>query len=262
MRKLNSGGAVVLLGFALGCSSSDQGSAAVDPAAADFCLHWANDVCRLAYLCVDAGAQDSTFHSRYGQSLDDCWQSVEKHCTSNQSGSQTFGPSCGAGKKVNADVASVCTDSLEAASCAVWTAAPAGACDAVCSTGSSMGVAGGPGAGSGGAGTAGTSSGGAGSGSGGSGAGNGALATAREFCTAQQSVMCDRIFECTPAESAADYGTVADCKTKWASLCASTTVCTKSYDASKASACVAATKAATCAQLMGDPPEVCTSSCQ
>jgi len=260
MRKLNLGGAaVVVLACALGCggSGSDRGSGTVDPASQDFCLHWANDVCRLAYLCVDAGAQDSAFHSRYGQSLDDCWQSVEKYCTSNQSGGQTFGPSCGAGKKVSTDLANLCTDSLEAETCASWTVAPAGACDAVCSAAGNTGVAGAPGIVSGGAGTG---AGGMGSGSGGT--SNGALATAGEFCTTQQTVLCERIFECLPARGAADYGTLADCKTQVVSICSSASFCTMSYDASKARLCVAAAKAATCEQLMGAPPEVCTSACQ
>src|SRR5262245_25621215 len=100
MRKL--GLAWLVLGLGLGCSSSsDKGSAAVDPAAGEFCLDWANDVCRLAYLCVATTAQDAAFHARYGASQADCWEPLAKRCLSNQSGSDAFGPSCGPGKKLN-----------------------------------------------------------------------------------------------------------------------------------------------------------------
>ncbi|HEY0469488.1 MAG TPA: hypothetical protein VGC79_35105 [Polyangiaceae bacterium] len=239
--------------LALGCSSSGSdksGTAAVDPAAEDFCLHWANGVCRLAYQCVDPGAQDAAFHSRYGASQEDCWQSVEKYCTSNQTGSGSFGPSCGPGKKVNDALSSACTDGLEAESCSAWTALPAGPCDTVCSSASNTGGAGGAG------------SGGAGPGSGGGSANTGSLATAADFCLAEESVQCERAFECQPTAAAAVYGTVAGCKAAVASECASGGFCTGGYDASKAAGCVAAAKTATCAQLMGDAPEVCTSACK
>ena len=126
MRKL--GVAWLVLGLGLGCSSSsDKGSAAVDPAAEDFCLQWANEVCRQAYLCTDASAQDAAFHSRYGASKDNCWEGLEQRCKSNQSGSSAFGPSCGPGKKVSTDLASACTQSLQLETCSVWSVAPAGA---------------------------------------------------------------------------------------------------------------------------------------
>lgn len=257
---------VVLL---LGCSS-DKGSAAVDPASEDFCLKWANDVCRLAYLCVDAGAQDAAFHSRYGASQDDCWQSVEKHCTSNQSGSSAFGPSCGPGKKVNDALANACTDGLESESCALWTPAPAGPCESVCSTTGNTGSAGGPATGSGGTGAGGsgaggsggvhTSTGGSGTSAGASNTSTGPVTTSRQFCDVEQSLQCDRIFECEP-QLAALLGTLADCKAAAASDCANGEYCPGGYDATKGPGCVTATKTATCAQLEGDPPEICTSAC-
>ena len=253
----------------LGCSS-DKGSAAVDPASEDFCLKWANDVCRLAYLCVDTGAQDAAFHSRYGASQDDCWQSVEKHCTSNQSGSQAFGPSCGPGKQVNDALANACTDGLESESCTVWTAAPAGPCGSVCSnTGNTGGAASGT-AGTGAAGLAaggssaagagGVSTGGSGTSMGGSSTSTGPVTTSRQFCDVEQSVQCDRIFECQP-QIAALLGTLADCKAAAASDCASGEFCPGGYDASKGASCVTATKNATCDQLLGNPPEACTAAC-
>jgi len=45
------------------------GNGQVDPASLDFCLAWANGVCRLAYLCVDTASQDVAFHERYGTSI-------------------------------------------------------------------------------------------------------------------------------------------------------------------------------------------------
>jgi len=261
MRKLYLGGVVAMSVFAAGCSgsSSDQAKATVDPASEDFCLHWANDVCRLAYQCVGAQAQDGAFHTRYGKSSDDCWQSVEKYCTSNQSGSQTFGPSCGPGKKVNSNAASACTDGLESTACAAWTVAPAGACDGVCSTASNTG-AGGAGGGSPGAG--GMSSGGAGTSSGGAGTSSGSVATTTEFCNTEFGAECDRTFECDPTKGATQFGTLAGCHAAVAALCASENPCPASYDASLGAGCVAATKTATCEQLMGDAPAICTSACQ
>jgi len=266
MRKLGVVGLV--LGLALGCSSSsDKGSAAVDPAAEDFCLKWANDVCRLAYLCVDAGAQDAAFHSRYGASKDNCWEGLEPRCKSNQSGSSAFGPSCGPGKKVNTDLASACTESLELETCAVWTVAPAGACDLACTTvnaGAGAGNAGGFGNVGGFASVAGFgNTGGAGNapGAGGSGTSTGALSTSRQFCEVEQSALCDRLFECKPTEAAAALGTLAGCKTSALQDCAAFEFCPAGYDASKGPSCVTFTKTATCAELSNGMPEVCSSAC-
>jgi len=278
MQKLDAGGwgLVLALAFTSGCggNGSDQGSASVDPATLDFCLHWANGVCRLAYLCVDASAQDAAFHARYGKSQDDCWQSVEKYCTSNQSGG--FGPGCGPGKKVNSTAANACTDDLDTDSCVDWAAAPGGACDAVCGTANTGGAggtgAGGTGAGgthAGGTGAGGTGAGGTGvSGAGGASvagssgnASTGSLATQREFCEVDQSVQCDRAFECFATAAAATFGTLAECKSLTISACATGDYCPSSYDATQAAGCVAATKAATCEQLQGDPPAVCTAAC-
>jgi hypothetical protein len=248
--------------LALGCSSSgsNPGNGAVDPASLDFCLEWANGVCRLAYLCVDAGAQDSAFHSRYGSSKDDCWQSVEKYCTSNQTGSQTFGPSCGAGKEVNDDLASACTESLETATCADWTAAPAGTCGSVCNVARNGGAGGSPGAG--GSGSGGTGTGAAGMSSGGSGASTGSLSTPSEFCIAAQSATCDRIFECNAAAAAALFGTVADCKTTTTAECTTRDLCLGGYDATKAAGCMSELKGQTCQQLQGEVPAVCSEACK
>jgi hypothetical protein len=261
MRKLGLVGLVVGLGLGFGCSSSDKGSGAVDPAAEDFCLQWANAVCRLAYLCVDAGAQDAAFHSRYGASKDDCWEGLEQRCKSNQSGSSAFGPSCGPGKKVNADFASACTQSLELETCAVWMSAPAGACDLACATVN---------AGTGGFGNVGGfasvagfgNTGGAGNapGAGGSGTSTGSLSTSHEFCEVEQSALCDRIFECKPTE-AAQIGTLAECKASVVQECADFEFCPSGYDASKGATCVAFTKTATCPELSNGKPEVCRAAC-
>lgn len=256
MRKLGLAGLV--LGLGLGCSSSsDKGSATVDPAAEDFCLQWANDVCRLAYLCVDASAQDAAFHSRYGASKESCWEGLEPRCKSNQSGSSAFGPSCGPGKKVNDDLASACTQSLELETCAVWMVAPAGACDLACTAVSAGGGAGN----AGGFGNVGgfTNAGGAGN-STSVGGGAASVSTSRQFCEAAQSALCDRIFECKPTE-AAQLGTLADCKAGVTQDCASFEFCPTGYDATKGSSCLATIKSAICTELM-TKPQVCKDACQ
>jgi len=259
MLKLCLAGVVLLLGC-----SSDKGSAApVDPASEDFCLHWANAVCRLAHQCVDAGAQDAAFHARYGANMGDCWQSIEPLCTSNQSGSQTFGPSCGPGKKVNDALANACTDALESESCALWTATPDGPCDSVCSTSSNPGAAGGPSTGTGGSGGTGSGVGGSGgvsTGSAGSGTSTGPVTTSLQFCNVFQSLQCDRLFECEPGVAMLGI-TLASCKTAATNDCASSEPCPGGYDAAKGAGCVTAAKNATCDELTGDPPEICTSAC-
>lgn len=128
MRKL------ILAGLAmfLACGGG-SGGGPVDPAARDFCLEYSNGVCRLAYICVDAAAQDAAFHARYGASMDTCWMAINKLCVSNQTGSNTFGPSCGPGKTVNQASATTCNDDLFSTSCVDWTTAQAGAgCEEVC----------------------------------------------------------------------------------------------------------------------------------
>jgi hypothetical protein len=109
-----------------------SGSGPTDPAASDFCLAYANGICRLAYICVDAADQDAAFHARYGASMDTCWMSINKLCASNQTGSNTFGPSCGAGKTLDQAASQTCIDDLFSMSCVDWKAAPAGGCEGVC----------------------------------------------------------------------------------------------------------------------------------
>ncbi len=243
----------------MGCSSnsdSGQSGGTTDPASLDFCLHWANDVCRLAYQCADSAAQDTSFHARYGKTQDDCWQSIEPLCASNQSGAQAFGPSCGPGKHVNSAAANTCTDALESDACADWTAAPAGTCDTVCSA--AVGNTGGGGSGNG---TGGAGSGGTANSSGGAPANPGSLATASDYCVAYNDTLCDRIFECDAAEAAALGGTVESCKSESAATCAGNP-CPAGYDATSAAACLAAAKNGPCSQFMSDPPAVCTAACQ
>jgi hypothetical protein len=238
------------LAITLGCSSSSStsGTGSIDPAAQDFCLQWANDVCRLAYLCVDAASQDAAFHARYGTSLDNCWNGIEKLCTSNQSGSQTFGPSCGPGKKVDTTTAQACSDTLAAESCTEWTAAPAGACGGVCSASNSGGT--------GGSGATGTGTGGATTVG-----GSGSVATAVEYCSTSGNLTCDRAFECESAAATSQFGNLAGCKSLISAACGASDPCPSGYNATLGSACIAATKAATCQDLMGPAPDVCTSAC-
>lgn len=266
MRKLGVAWLVLGLGLGSGCSSSDKGGGAVDPAAQDFCLHWANEICRLAYLCTDASAQDAAFHARYGASIDTCWDGLDKRCESNQTGSGAFGPSCGAGKKVNADFESLCTSTLESEACEVWMLAPSPTvCELVCSTsGIGPGIGGSGNAGGLGNGTGNAPNGGGGAGNapgtGGSGTTSGSLTTAEGFCEAFNNVMCDRTFECKPAE-AAQNGTLADCKASIAPFCMSLDNFCPGYDATSAAGCVAAAKSATCTELEGDAPAVCNMTC-
>lgn len=249
--------AVVGVVSVLGCSSTDKGSAGpVDPAAQDFCLHWANEVCGLAYQCTAATAQDAAFHSRYGKSEDDCWEGLDKLCESNQTGSQTFGPSCGPGKKVNTTLSDGCFAGLDAQTCSVWSSAQDGPCDFVCDAPTNPGTgAGGAGngAGGGGAGTPGTPSAGATS--------TGSLSTVYDFCVQFQNVGCEREFECDPTGAMMAFASVAECKSSVPTFCSSVAACPGGYDANSAPGCLAAAKTATCAELNGDPPAVCTATC-
>jgi hypothetical protein len=255
MRKLVLAGVIVILSCSGGSSSKDGGP--VDPGALDFCLDYANSVCRLAYLCTDTAAQDATFHARYGASMDDCWQGIEKLCTSNQSGSTAFGPSCGPGKKVNDAAATVCADSLLSTTCTEWTATPSGAaCQSVCSTATTG--TGGTNTGTGGTNTG---TGGTNTGTGGTSTGNGSVATPLAFCTTGGNLQCERAFECDPAGSASTFGNVAGCKALFDATCPDAS-CPMSFSATLAASCIAAMKAATCQELMGPTPTVCESACQ
>lgn len=245
MRKFVFASVVIALGCG-GGSTKNEGTGAVDPNSLDFCLQWANGVCRLAYLCTDATSQDAAFHARFGASQDTCWEGLEKLCTSNQSGSQAFGPSCGPGKVVNTGAAQTCTDNLDTQSCATWQAAPAGACDAVCGAASHTGGSGAGGAGNGGTGATG---------------GTGSVATPAAYCVTSGNLTCDRGFECDPDGGTALFGNLAGCKEYVASSLCAATPCASSFDAALASSCIAATKAATCEQLLAARPAVCTSAC-
>ena len=232
MRKL----VLVPLLLAAGCGGGSA-SGTVDPASEDFCLHWANAVCRLAYLCVDATSQDAAFRALYGTGTDTCWSGLEKRCTTNQTGSQAFGPSCGPGKKVNQTASQTCTDTLDTQSCVDWTAAPSGGCDSVCGAAatSDAGVA------------TDTSS--------------GSLATPSDFCSTDWNLTCDRLFECDAASSASTFGNLAGCKALTPSLCTGNP-CPNGYSQANATACIAATKAASCQDLLNSAtPTVCTSAC-
>ena len=241
-RNLVVAGAMAMM--ACGGGSPSGGTAAVDPASLDFCIHWGNAVCRLAYLCVSAASQDAAFHARYGSSMDDCWQGLQKICTSNQTGAQTFGPSCGPGKVVNQTTAMTCTDNLDSESCVDWMNAQAGNCNGVCAAGSVGSVP------DGGAASDGSSS-----------QGTGSVATPTAFCNTESNLNCDRAFECDPAGAALAFGNLAGCKGLTATLCGSGDPCPNGFDANFAAGCVAATKAATCQELMGRTPAVCTSAC-
>ena len=253
MGNLAVAGAMAMMG-ACGGGSPSGGTAAVDPESLDFCIHWGNAVCRLAYLCVNTASQDAAFHARYGSSMDDCWQGLQKVCTSNQAGAQTFGPSCGPGKVVNQTTAMTCTDNLESESCADWMNAQAGNCNGVCAAGSAGSVVPDGGAPSDGSSVVRTDS--------GSSQGTGSVATATAFCNTESNLNCDRAFECDPAGAALAFGNLAGCKGLAAALCASGDPCPNGFDANLASACVAATKAATCQELMGPTPAICTSVCK
>ena len=248
----------LMFGLGLGCSSgSDKSTAGADPASEAFCTQWANEVCRLAYLCVDASAQDAAFRARYGASKDDCWEPLANRCMSNQSGSDAFGPSCGSGKKLNTDLSNACTEALELETCSIWMLAPSGGCELACNSV----VAGGGAGNTGGFGNIAGAGNAAGAGNvAGAGGTTGALATRKDFCNAENNVLCDRIFECDPT-AMTQYGTVANCKLVAGKDCETASYCPNGFDASKAPGCVDATKNATCTELMGQPPEICTTAC-
>jgi hypothetical protein len=254
MRKLALATMIVILGCG---SSSKKDAGPVDPDSLDFCINYGNGICRLAYLCTDASAQDAAFHARYGASMDNCWEGIQKVCTSNQSGSSAFGPSCGPGKTVNDAAAMVCSDSLQSATCTEWMAAPSGAaCQTVCSTATT-----GTGGSSNGTGGAGTGTGGTSTGTGGSGTGTGSVATPVAFCNTGGNLQCERAFECDPTGSASTFGNLAGCKALFQATCPDAT-CPVSFSATLAASCVAAMKAATCQELMGATPTVCDAACQ
>ena len=187
---------------------------------------------------MDASEQDDAFQARYGKSQDDCWQGVDEYCTSNQTGSETFVPSCGPGKQLNSDLASACIDSLASETCDEWPATPAGDCDSVCSSASN------PGSGEGSGDTSSDST-----------------ATARDFCKAVASSQCERLFDCKPAQADAVVD-VDECKAALGASCSNPSLCPGGYDAEKGAACVMATKTATCEELMGPAPEACSTACQ
>jgi len=279
MRKLALAGVVLVLGCG-GGGSSNKSAGTVDPASLDFCIDYGNGVCRLAYLCTDTTTQDAAFHSRYGTSLDDCWQGIQKLCTSNQSGSNAFGPSCGPGKQVSSASATACTDGLQSQTCDEWAVTPAGIdCQAVCSgagTGGTGTGTGGTGTGTGGTGTGtggtGTGTGGTGTGTGGTGtagtgtgsggSGTSSVSSHQAFCKTGGELQCDRAFECDPAGSASTFGNLAGCKAFIDAACTAGDPCPSSFDATSGAACIAATKTATCTDLMGPAPAVCDSACQ
>jgi hypothetical protein len=249
MRNLVFASVTMILGCGgAGATSSNAGP--VDPAALDFCLAWANGVCRLAYLCVDTAAQDAAFRTRYGTGMDNCWQGLQKLCTSNQTGSQTFGPSCGPGKTVNQSSSKTCTDSLSSQSCVTWRAAQAGGCEDVC------GAAGQADAGSGSDAQAGADTGAE------SDSATGSVATATDYCNTEGNLACDRSFECDSAGAAAQFGNLAGCKAFISSRCGLGNACPNGYNQSLGTACVAATRAATCQDLMKPRPAVCAMACQ
>lgn len=237
----------------LSCGGSKADAGKVSDESLDFCLQWANGVCRLAYLCTDEAAQDAAFHSRFGASQDDCWEGLEKRCTSNQSGNSAFGPSCGPGKTVNSAAAQTCNDSIDTQACTTWSAAPAGPCESVCDAASSgTGGASGTGGGSG--------SGGASSTGGTSGAG--AVDTPAAYCLTSGNLTCERGFECDPTGGTSVFGNIAGCKEFVAVSCASGTPCPNGFNATLASSCLTATKAITCQEFVtGAAPAVCSSAC-
>ena len=260
MRKLYSVGILGVAALLLGCSSdgsSKQNAGTVAPASLDFCIDWANDVCRLAYLCVDPSDQSSDFKSHFGSTTEACQQNLLSQCTSSSS---SFGPSCGGGKVADPDLAGLCTELLESEPCSTWTSVPAGPCNTVCGNGTNPGGVGGAG---GATGNPGSGSSGAPASSAGAPA-TGSLATSLDFCVALENVGCDRIFACEPDVAAAALGSVAACKTSLDATCASAEPCPGHYDASQAPACIAAAMTASCAELMSSDgePAVCNSACE
>jgi len=240
MRKLVLLGLVATLGCG-GGSSANKGQ--VDPGALDFCLAWGNGVCRLAFLCVDTASQDAAFRARYG-TVENCSLALAQKCQTNQTGAQAFGPSCGPGKVVSQSAATTCQDNLDSMSCVDWMTTPAGdGCAAVCG-GAPTGMDAGTGSDAGGD----------------AGSSNGSVATTGQFCTVSGNLDCDRAFECDSAKASAAFGNLAGCKGFVSAVCVEDQ-CSGAYNPTLGASCVAATRAATCQELSGPPPTVCTSAC-
>ena len=133
---------------------------------------------------------------------------------------------------------------------------PPGGTSGSSSSGSSAGGSGTTGGSGATATTAGTSSGGTSSG------GSGTVTTGTEFCKVGGELQCERYFECDPSGSAAQFGNLAGCKAVVQTSCSMPDPCPDTFNASLASGCIAAIKAATCTELMGPAPEVCTTACE
>jgi len=215
-----------------GCGGS-KGGGAVDPASLDACLAWSNGVCRLAFLCVDAAAQDAAFQARYGADTDACFNKLMARCQSNQSG-DVFGPSCGPGKVVNQAALQTCQDDLDSLLCTEWTASPAGNCAGICGAPS-----GNP------------------DGGGGADGGGGSVTTPVAFCVTSGYVTCERGVVCDPASGI----TVEYCKSFIDQLCSAAT-CTSAFNQQAAASCVAALRTASCDVILNGPnPAVCDTVC-
>jgi hypothetical protein len=224
-----------------GCGGGSKSGGAVDPGALDACLAWSNGVCRLAFLCVDATAQDATFKARYGADMDACFMKLMARCQSNQSG-DVFGPSCGPGKVVNQTALQTCKDDLQTLSCVDWTPSPAGNCAAICGASSGNPDAGGNPDGGGGM---------------DGGGGGGSVATVVDYCVTSGNVTCERGVACDPMSGVTlDY-----CKALIAQVCP-TAACTSTYNAQAAASCVAALQSASCDVIVNGPnPPVCDTVC-
>jgi hypothetical protein len=87
----------------------------------------------------------------------------------------------------------------------------------------------------------------------------GAVGTPSEYCESEQSVQCDRSFECAPG-LANSQGTLAQCK---AALDDCPTYCPRGYDSDLAVTCLTATKNATCSEWTTvAESELCRSACR
>src|SRR5262249_40416946 len=93
--------------------------------------------------------------------------------------------------------------------------------------------------------------------------------TAQAFCTQQDPILCDKLFQCVP-EAARDatfvglFGsTITECKGKISADCADANAMCPKYNSASAKACLDKIAPLTCAQI-GDimsPPAECDQAC-
>jgi hypothetical protein len=223
--------------------------------------------CQKVFECTPADMKDATFNQIYGTSVSQCASMWATLCTMTPPAGQTPDINCSGGKHVNTAARDLCLNDLATVSCTDFNDPNhTDVCDQVCVTTGTSGTGGsgspdgggagqgGSGPGTGGAGGSLTGTGGAGGVGGTVGTGTGGsagTATAMGFCVSLNNTLCNRTFDCTPADQrdatfVTTYGsTVTQCYTMSEGQCGTAT-CASVYSPSDAAQCVADVQAAPC----------------